>query len=59
LSKGKADPKSAAVADIVTVGDSWLNLAINKAMIEPIQAVEKQDWFKSLPEKWKVRKMYL
>ncbi|KAL8137077.1 hypothetical protein V2J09_003078 [Rumex salicifolius] len=54
LSKGKADPKSVAVADLVTIGDTWLNVAINKAMIEPIQAAEYQDWFKSLPEKWKV-----
>lgn len=58
LSKGKANPKSAAVADLVTIGDSWLNVAINKSMIEPIQALENQEWFMSLPEKWKVRTMY-
>ncbi|KAK9286887.1 hypothetical protein L1049_015294 [Liquidambar formosana] len=54
LSKGNVDPKSAVAADIVTVGDSWLNFAINKAIIEPIQGVEDQDWFKSLSDKWKV-----
>ena len=55
LSKGKIEPKSALAADIVTVGDSWLDLAINKGIIEPIQGVEDQDWFRGLSYKWKVR----
>lgn len=42
-------------ADIVTIGDSWLNLAISRGMIEPIRDVEEQDWFGGLDDKWKVR----
>ncbi|KAJ9707630.1 hypothetical protein PVL29_002595 [Vitis rotundifolia] len=54
LSKGNIEPKSTLAADIVTVGDSWLDLAINKGIIEPIQGVEDQDWFRGLSYKWKV-----
>ncbi|XP_028096774.1 uncharacterized protein LOC114296657 [Camellia sinensis] len=54
LTKGKFDRKSALAADIVTVGDSWLNFAIKKGLIEPLQGVEDQDWFKGLSDKWKV-----
>lgn len=46
--------KSAASADLVSVGDSWLSYAIKKGLIEPISGVEDQDWFKSLSDKWKV-----
>ncbi|GMP84137.1 hypothetical protein CsSME_00037775 [Camellia sinensis var. sinensis] len=53
LTKGKFDRKSALAADIVTVGDSWLNFAIKKGLIEPLQGVEDQDWFKGLSDKWK------
>ncbi|XP_059663045.1 uncharacterized protein LOC132308820 isoform X2 [Cornus florida] len=52
--KGNVDPKSAMAADIVTVGDSWLNFAINKTLIEPIQGAEDQDWFRGLSDNWKV-----
>ena len=55
LRKGNIEPKSALAADIVTVGDSWLDLAISKGIIEPIQGVEDQDWFRRLSYKWKVR----
>ncbi|GAV90288.1 SBP_bac_6 domain-containing protein [Cephalotus follicularis] len=54
LSKGKVSPKSAVATDLVSVGDSWLNYAICKALIEPISGVENQDWFNSLSHKWKV-----
>lgn len=54
-SKGNIGPKSAIAADIVTVGDSWLDLAIGKGIIEPVQGVEDQDWFRGLSYKWKVR----
>ncbi|MFQ6626926.1 hypothetical protein Gotur_006243 [Gossypium turneri] len=47
-------PASPAAADILTLGDSWLPLAIKKAVIEPITAAEHQDWFKDLSRKWKV-----
>lgn len=53
--KGKLNPKSAAVADIVTIGGSWLNFAIKKDLIDPIQGVENQDWYRNLNDKWKVR----
>ncbi|KAG2680535.1 hypothetical protein I3843_11G103900 [Carya illinoinensis] len=47
-------PSSTLAADVVSVGDSWLNFAINKGIIEPIQGVEDQEWFKGLSDKWKV-----
>ncbi|OMO93735.1 Bacterial periplasmic spermidine/putrescine-binding protein [Corchorus olitorius] len=52
--KGNIGPASTVAADIVTLGDSWLPLAITKAIIEPITAAEHQDWFKELGHKWKV-----
>ncbi|PIA43192.1 hypothetical protein AQUCO_02000556v1 [Aquilegia coerulea] len=54
ITKGNLEAGSAMAADIVTVGDSWLNLGIKKRILEPIQDVEEQDWFKGLSEKWKV-----
>ncbi|XAR57637.1 hypothetical protein NMG60_11025851 [Bertholletia excelsa] len=51
--KGSLDFKSVMAADIVTVGDSWLNFVIKKGLIEPLQGVEDYDWFKSLSNKWK------
>ncbi|KAJ8642957.1 hypothetical protein MRB53_004705 [Persea americana] len=53
LNKGRLEPKSTMAADIVTIGDSWLNLAISRGMIEPIRDVEEQDWFGGLDDKWK------
>ena len=38
-----------------TLGDSWLDLAIGNAVIEPMQGAEDQDWFRGLTEKWKVK----
>ncbi|XP_043695509.1 uncharacterized protein LOC122646094 isoform X4 [Telopea speciosissima] len=52
--KGNLEPKSAMAADIITVGDSWLSLAIKKCLIEPIKNIEGQDCFKCLSDKWKV-----
>lgn len=46
-------------ADIVTIGDSWLSLAISRGMIEPMRDLEGQDWFAGLDDKWKVRQTYL
>ncbi|KAI4327937.1 hypothetical protein L6164_020343 [Bauhinia variegata] len=54
FTKGNIGPSSALAADIVSIGDTWLKFAINKAIIEPIRDVEDQDWFKGLHEKWKV-----
>lgn len=51
--KGNISPSSTLAADIVSVGDSWLNLAINKSLLEPIQGAEDQEWFKALSDKWK------
>lgn len=48
------NPKSALSSDLVTLGDSWLSLAIQKGLIEPMQGVEEEDWFKNLTDKWKV-----
>lgn len=54
---GKRDAagRSAVTADIVALGDTWLSFAINKALIEPIQSIEDQEWFSGLSDKWKVR----
>ncbi|XP_038982873.1 uncharacterized protein LOC103716646 isoform X2 [Phoenix dactylifera] len=52
--KGSLQPKSAMAADIVSVGDSWLSHAIIGGLIEPMKAVEREDWFKVLGNKWKV-----
>ena len=46
--------KSVGAADIVSLGDSWLNSAISSKLIEPIQGVDDQDWFHTLSDKWKV-----
>ncbi|KAL9230744.1 hypothetical protein vseg_006056 [Gypsophila vaccaria] len=54
LKKVDASPKSASTADLITIGDSWLDLAIDKSIIEPMQMPEDYDWFKGLPEKWKI-----
>ncbi|RZC73910.1 hypothetical protein C5167_049389 [Papaver somniferum] len=54
FSKSKLGAKSAMAADIVSVGHSWLSLGISKGMIESMQDVEGQDWFKGLSNKWKV-----
>ncbi|XP_068635234.1 uncharacterized protein [Aristolochia californica] len=51
--RGSIERKSALAADIVTIGDSWLSLAVSKGLIEPIRDVEEQDWFKDLDEKWR------
>ncbi|GFP96587.1 spermidine/putrescine-binding periplasmic protein 2 [Phtheirospermum japonicum] len=52
--KGKINPKSAVSADLVTLGDLWLNFAIGKELIEPIKGANGQDWFQGLSDKWKV-----
>ena len=41
-------------ADIVTIGDSWLQIAISKGLIEPIENAEQYDWFQRLSSKWQV-----
>lgn len=55
FTKGKINPKSAVAADLITLGDSWLNFAISKGLIEPMKGAEDQDWFRDLSDKWKVR----
>lgn len=54
--KGNVGPSSVVAADMISVGDSWLSYAIKKAMIQSIDGVENQDWFKALSSSWKVRK---
>lgn len=55
IGKGSISSKSAGAADIVSLGDSWVNFAISEKLIEPIQGVDDQDWFHTLSDKWKVR----
>ncbi|XP_048131759.1 uncharacterized protein LOC115728990 isoform X2 [Rhodamnia argentea] len=51
FAKGNVKPTSTAAADVVTIGDSWLDLAIKTGLIEPIEGAEDQDWFSGLNEK--------
>lgn len=55
IGEGIVTSKSAGAADIVSLGDTWLNFAIKKKLIEPVQWVDDQDWFHALSDKWKVR----
>lgn len=55
IGKGNVTSKSAGAADIVSLGDTWVNFAISKKLIEPIKGVDDQDWFCRLSDKWKVR----
>lgn len=52
LEKKQVKPRSFLAADIVTIGDSWLRVAISGGLIEPIENAEQQDWFKRLSPKW-------
>ncbi|KAI3692319.1 hypothetical protein L6452_32133 [Arctium lappa] len=54
IGKGKVSSKSAGAADIISLGDTWVNFTISKKLIEPIQGVDDQDWFCRLSDKWKV-----
>lgn len=54
LLKERLSPQSIMAADLVTVGDSWLDLAICGEMIEPIKNPEQQEWFNRLNNRWKV-----
>lgn len=51
---GNVGSSSVVASDIVSVGDSWLSYAIRKSIIQPIEGVEDQEWFKGLSTKWKV-----
>ncbi|XP_076881963.1 uncharacterized protein LOC143530264 [Bidens hawaiensis] len=53
IGKGVVTSKSAGAADIVSLGDTWLNFAVSKKLIEPVQGVDDQDWFHTLSDKWK------
>lgn len=55
FNKGKISPKSVAAADLVTLGDSWLNFVIDKGLIEPITGADDQEWFQDLSLEWKVQ----
>lgn len=55
ISKANIEAKSAMAADIVTVGDSWLNSVITNGVLEPLQDADAQDLFNCLSEKWKVK----
>lgn len=58
IGKGNITSKSAGAADIVSLGDTWLNFVISKMLIKPVQDVDDQDWFHTLSDKWKVRFFY-
>mgnify|MGYP000379641653 FL=1 len=45
MEKKQIKPQSIMAADIVTIGDSWLQIAISKGLIEPIENAEKYGIF--------------
>lgn len=45
-------PKSAARADAVTVGDSWLQYCISESLISPFPGAENASWFRRLDPAW-------
>eukprot|EP00249_Psilotum_nudum_P022459 c28523_g1_i1 orf=126-2333(+) len=52
LEKGNIKPQSIVAADLVTVGDSWLGIAVSGGLIEPIKNAEQYDWFQKLDPRW-------
>eukprot|EP00250_Pteridium_aquilinum_P010560 c19474_g1_i2 orf=133-2253(+) len=52
LEKKKITPRSILAADIVTIGDSWLQAAVSGGLIQPIENAEHHEWFKRLGPKW-------
>ncbi|MCO5590972.1 hypothetical protein L7F22_044948 [Adiantum nelumboides] len=52
VKKKEVKPKSILAADLVTVGDSWLSLAVSGGLIQPIENAKQQEWFKRLNTKW-------
>jgi len=43
--------KTPAIADLVTLGDYWLEAAIEQKLIQPLEISELQGW-KQLPSRW-------
>uniref|UniRef100_A0A383VEJ6 Uncharacterized protein n=1 Tax=Tetradesmus obliquus TaxID=3088 RepID=A0A383VEJ6_TETOB len=44
--------RSAGIADVVTLGDSWLTPAIQRRLIHPISSAETYRWWQRLPRRW-------
>ncbi|KAH6556131.1 hypothetical protein KP509_1Z202600 [Ceratopteris richardii] len=53
VKKKDAKPDSILCSDLVTIGDSWLQLAISDGLIQPIKDAESQEWFNKLGANWK------
>lgn len=45
--------QSAGTADVVTLGDSWLALAIQQDLLQPIQEAEHYRWYQALSPAWR------
>lgn len=43
---------SAGVADVVTLGDTWLGPAIQRGLVRPIPGAESSRWWGALPRRW-------
>ena len=52
LSRSKV-PKPKARDDVVTLGDAWLEQAVEKGSVQPILGAEQTRWWNALPEKCK------
>ncbi len=52
LRSGGGGANSAANADAVTVGDSWLALAVSSGLIAPVPGAEASRWLARLPARW-------
>jgi hypothetical protein len=42
----------AGIADVVTLGDSWLAPAIRRRLVQPITSAETYRWWQRLPRRW-------
>ncbi|GIL68080.1 hypothetical protein Vafri_21393 [Volvox africanus] len=46
---GGQNKRSAGVADVVTLGDTWLAAAIQKGLVQPIPGASSSRWYRLLP----------
>lgn len=44
-----SNKRSAGLADVATLGDSWLAAAVQRRLVQPIPGAERYRWFRMLP----------
>ncbi|MEW5310112.1 MAG: hypothetical protein WDW38_001941 [Sanguina aurantia] len=45
--------RSSAVADVVSLGDTWLSPAIRQGLIQPLRNAHTYRWYKQMPKRWR------